>query len=333
MDAYIWNEALSYPLARHPETQHPLCRHARLFTLPRMTEIRITALRHSAFYSPLLLAIAGSYLRDEGLTPVYTPATPSRPAHAGVVNGDFHLTQSAVAVDFAALERGEPPPTVHFAQINARDGFFLCSREPRANFQWRDLIGRRVLVDHFFQPLAMLRYALHRVGVAWEHIQVVDAGDVAAIERAFRAGAGDFVHLQGPAAQQLEHDGIAHVVAAVGDVVGPVAFSSLCARRDWCASDMARAFMRGYTRARKYCVQAPPADVAAQIAPLLPGVAPAVLLQTVTRYRALGCWEPATEIAPASYESLLDVFLFAGVITRRHPYAALIAPPPSSADR
>ena len=298
-----------------------------------MTEIRITALRHSAFYSPLLLAIAGPYLRDEGLAPVYAPATPARPAHAGVVSGDFHVMQSAVAVDFSALERGEQPATAHFAQINARDGFFICSREPRADFQWRDLIGRRVLVDHFFQPLAMLRYALHRLRVPWAQIQVVDAGDVAAIERAFRAGDGDFVHLQGPAAQQLEHDGIAHVVAAVGDIVGPVAFSSLCARRDWLTSDMARAFMRGYTRAREYCVQASPADVARQIAPLLPGIAPAVLLQTVTRYRALGCWEPATEIAQESYESLLDVFLFAGVITHRHPYATLIAPPPSSADR
>ena len=293
-----------------------------------MTEIRITALRHSAFYSPLLVAIAGPYLRDEGLEPIYEPATPARPAHAGVIAGDYHLTQSAVAVDFAALERGEQLATVHFAQINARDGFFICSRQPRPDFHWRDLIGQRVLVDHFFQPLAMLRFALHRAGVPWEQIHAVDAGDVAAIERAFRAGDGEFVHLQGPATQQLEHDGVAHVVAAVGDVVGPVAFSSLCARRDWLASDMARAFMRAYTRGRAFCVAAPAAEIAALIAPLLPGVKPAVLLAAVTRYRTLGCWEPATDISRASYESLLDVFSFAGVISRRHPYESLIVSPP-----
>lgn len=293
-----------------------------------MTKIRITALRHSAFYSPLLAAIAGPYLRDEGLEPMYEPATPTRPAHAGVIAGDYHLTQSAVAVDFAALERGEQLATAHFAQINARDGFFMCSRAPRENFQWRDLIGQRVLVDHFFQPLAMLRFALHRAGAPWEQIHVVDAGDVAGIERAFRAGDGDFVHLQGPTAQQLEHDGVAQVVAAVGDSIGPVAFSSLCARRDWLASDMARAFMRGYTRARQFCVAAPPAEIAALIAPVLPGIERGVLLAAVTRYRQLGCWEPATEISRTSYESLLDVFLFAGIISRRHPYDSLIVAPP-----
>ena len=48
---------------------------------------------------------------------------------------------------------------------------------------------------------------------------------------AFRSGAGDYVHLQGPAPQQLEADGVGHVVASVGEAIGPVAFSSLCARR------------------------------------------------------------------------------------------------------
>jgi hypothetical protein len=39
-----------------------------------MIENRITALRHSAFYSPLLATIAGGFLPEEGLEPVYRPA-------------------------------------------------------------------------------------------------------------------------------------------------------------------------------------------------------------------------------------------------------------------
>lgn len=290
-----------------------------------MDTIRIGALRHSAFYSPLLVAIAGGYLAREGLDPIYTPGTP---VDADLAAGRLHVAQSAVAADFHVLEAGGETPLAHFAQINARDGFFLALRGAEAPFEWSQLAGKTVLVDHFFQPLAMFRYALHRQGIAPAALHWADAGDPAAMERAFRGGEGDVLHAQGPLPQQLEYEGIARVAAAVGATIGPVAFSSLCARRDWLHTDMARAFMRGYAKARAFVAVAPPTEVAASIQSFLPGIAPAVLARTIAAYQALGSWEGGVEIPRASYETLLDVFLFAGVITRRHDYAALIAPPP-----
>lgn len=41
-----------------------------------MAKINIMALRHSAFYTPLLLTIKGGYLLKQGLQPSYTVATP-----------------------------------------------------------------------------------------------------------------------------------------------------------------------------------------------------------------------------------------------------------------
>lgn len=288
------------------------------------------ALRHSAFYSPLLLTVAAGYLRAEGLEPTYAVATPERPLAAAFAAGDCHVAQSAVATSFAALERGERSAVVHFAQINERDGFFLAGRTPGPEFTWARLRGRRVLVDHFFQPLAMFRYALHQAGVAYGDLDTIDAGDVAAIEQAFRAGVADYVHLQGPAPQQLEREGLGYVVAAVGETVGPVAFSSLCARRDWLETDMARAFMRAYRRALAYAIEAPADAVAALLrqAGFFPAIDPAVLTDTVAAYQRLGCWRPDPAISRDAYERLLDVFAFAGLVTRRHPYAAAVVAPP-----
>jgi NitT/TauT family transport system substrate-binding protein len=297
-----------------------------------MTTIHLMALRHSAFYSPFLMTFAGGFLREEGLEHDYRVATPQDPVPAALLAGTCHVAQSAVATSFAGLEQGESSPIVHFAQINERDGFFIAGRRPEPDFRWANLIGKRVLVDHFFQPLAMLRYGLHRQGVGFERLQVIDAGDVEAIERAFREGQGDYVHLQGPAPQQLEHDGVGYVVAAVGDAVGPVAFSSLCATRDWVASDMARAFMRAYRRAREYVIRAPAAEIAAREAEagLFPGIDRDVLASTVAAYQRLGCWQPDPTISHAAYNNLLDVFLHSGTITRRHPYEAVIVPPPDA---
>lgn len=289
-----------------------------------MSKINIMALRHSAFYSPLLLTIAGGFLKQEGLEPSYEVATPERTVEASISDGGVHVAQSAVATGFAYLERGETPPVVHFAQINERDGFFLAAREPQADFKWSDLRGKQVLVDHFFQPLAMFKYALHREGVDINDIDIIDAGDVAAIDAAFREGRGDYVHQQGPAPQQLEHEGLGHVVAAIGDAVGPVAFSSLCASREWLETDMAKAFTRAYRKARQFAIDSEAKELAELEADFFPGVDRQVLASTIAVYQKLGCWVPDPAISRDAYERLLDVFENNGGISERWPYDNLV---------
>lgn len=293
-----------------------------------MTTINIMSLRHSAFYTPLLVCISGGFLREEGLKPYYEVQTPQRTVVDTIRSGETHLAQSAVATSFAQLEKEEAIDIVHFAQINERDGFFIAGREPDAEFDWARLIGREVLVDHFFQPLAMFRYALYKQGISFNEIKVIDAGDVAAIDQAFRSGRGDFVHQQGPAPQQLEQDGLGHVVASVGEAVGPVAFSSLCAHRSWLQTDMARAFMRAYRKARLFSIDAPAAELARLLQTFFPEINRGVLSRTLQAYQQLGCWTPDPAISEAAYENLLDVFLHSGLISRRHPYQAAIVSPP-----
>lgn len=291
-----------------------------------MTQINIMALRHSAFYSPLLMSIAGSFLRDEGLEPQYTVASPECTVPDSIQNESCHLAQSAVATSFSGLESGEVSDIVHFAQINARDGFFIAAREPDEDFTWDKLIGKKVLVDHFFQPLAMFKYGLHKQGVDFSDLDVIDAGGVDEIEAAFRNGEADYVHLQGPVPQQMEQEGIGYVVATVGDAVGPVAFSSLCASRDWLKTDMAQAFVRAYKKSREYVITAPAIEIAKQEkeAGFFPEIDLEVLGNTIKAYQQLGCWELDCTISKSSYENLLDVFLFNGAISQRHSYDRVI---------
>jgi len=293
-----------------------------------MTQINIMAMRHSAFYSPLLMTICGGFLEAEGLQPHYEVATPEKPAINEIRKGNVHLSQAAVSTSFETLEQGEYCDIVHFAQINERDGFFLAGRAAEKKFRWQNLIGKQVLVDHLFQPLAMFRYALHKQGVDEKQINIIDAGGVEAIDRAFRDGQGDYVHQQGPAPQQLEKDGIAHVVASVGEAIGPVAFSSLCASRQWLATDMANAFMRAYRKARQYVIEAPASEIARKETDFFPGIDQDVLTQTIATYQTLGCWSPDPTISRTAYNNLLDVFLYSGLITQRHAYESCVVSPP-----
>ncbi|MGD8907785.1 MAG: ABC transporter substrate-binding protein [Chromatiales bacterium] len=293
-----------------------------------MEKINIMALRHSAFYTPLLITISGGFLEAQGLETDYRLATPERTVPDSLRSGEAHLSQSAVATSFADLEQGRTIDIVHFAQINRLDGFLLAGREPDADFNWQTLRGKTVLVDHLFQPLAMFRYALHKLGIDESQVNIIDAGNVDEMDRAFREGHGDYIHQQGPFAQQLELEGIGHVVSSVGEVLGPVAFSSLCATREWLETEMAKAFVLAYRKACAFVLETPAAELAEMEAPFFPGIDRQVLIDTIAAYQKLGTWSAEPEIDRAAYDHLLDVFLFSGLITRRYPYESCIVPLP-----
>jgi NitT/TauT family transport system substrate-binding protein len=292
--------------------------------------INMMALRHSAFYTPYLMTISGGYLQKEGLEPVYIPQSADNLVADAFAEGRCDVSQSAVAVNFNDLEAGRESRVMHFAQINARDGFIIAARQQDSEFTWSKLADREILVDHFFQPLAMLKYGLHRQGVDYDSLIAIDAGDVEQIDRAFRAGQGEYVHQQGPAPQQLEKDGAGFVVAAVGDAVGPVAFSSIAATPEWLETEMAATFMYAYRQARAFVIEAPAEDSARLVSGHLPEIDMDVLINTIDFYKRLGCWEPQVEISPESYENLLDVFLYSNLITSRHAYAQCVVSPPGN---
>jgi NitT/TauT family transport system substrate-binding protein len=292
-------------------------------------DISIQFTRFSAFYSPLIATMAGGFLEQEGLKPKHSIAPPGKSAIAGLIDGSVHVAQSAPSQGFAPLEQGKTPPALHFAQVNEKDGFFLTGRRAEPDFGWGRLKGRKVLVDHGGQPMAMFRFACFKSGVNFADIVAIDAGTSEQMIDAFKKGEGDYIHLQGPAPQQLEHDGAGVIVTSLADAIGPCAFSSLAATREWLATDMAKAFMRAYRKARAWLIASPAAEVAKAEAAYFPDIDPAVLAATIAVYQKLGNWSPHVEITRPAWEATVDIFQHAGLITRRHPYDAVIAPPPA----
>ncbi|MGW8270315.1 MAG: ABC transporter substrate-binding protein [Burkholderiales bacterium] len=294
-----------------------------------MQDISIQFTRFSAFYSPLIATIACGFLEEEGLMPKHSVSPPGKSAIAGLVDGSVHVAQSAPSQAITALDQGKTPPALHFAQVNEKDGFFLVGRKPEPDFSWERLKGRGVLVDHGGQPTVMFQYACHKRGLDYGTIRAIDAGSPDKMIAAFKKGEGEYIHLQGPAPQQLEHDGHGHIVAALGDAIGPCAFSSLAATREWLATDMAKAFMRAYRKARAWLIATPAAEVAQREAPFFPDIDPKVLEATIAAYQKLGNWSPHVEITRPAYEATLDIFQHAGKIKTRPRYEDAIAPPPA----
>lgn len=294
-----------------------------------MEKIAIMVSRHSAFYSPLIGTIAAGFLEEEGLQGTYAALPPGQRSRTLLASGEVEVMQSAVGSNFGPMEKGERNLPAHFAQINRRDGFFLAARAPEEPFAWSQLEGKTLLADHGGQPLLMLRYACKQQGVDWSKIDVVDAGAVGEMDAAYRDGRGDFVHQQGPAPQQLQHEGLAHVAASVGAAMPEVAFSSLAATREFLQTDKAKAFTRAYRKSREWVRTADVEEVAFAEAPFFPDVSQHALEHAIEAYRELGCWEGDIVIPEDLYNQAVEVFVSGGAVASAPRYDEVVAPPPA----
>ena len=292
-------------------------------------KIRIQFTLFSAFYSPLISTMSGGFLEEEGLEYEWSVAPPGVSAIAAIQDGSADVVQSAASYSFGPLGKGEAPPAVHFAQVNEMDGFFLTARAPDPAFSWKKLEGAEVVMLRGGQPEAMFRYACHKAGIDFASIKPIAPGSAAEVDRAFRDGKGQYVHQQGPFPQQLQADGVGHVVAQVGPLIGPCAFSSLAAKREWLGTDMAKAFIRAYAKTRRYLNDTPAAEVARAEKAYFPRIDEKVLADCIAAYQKLGCWTPHVEITRAAFETTLDIFEYNGKLARRFRYDEVCAPPPA----
>ena len=287
-------------------------------------QIRIMVYRHSVFYSPLIAAIAGGFLKDEGLGAVYFQKPASRNLYEMFREGEIDIMQAAVSTSWDPLSKGIRDIPMHFAQINQRDGFFLVRRGSGTTFVWNQLERAELLADHAQQPFAMLKYGLHLKGVNIDRVRMIKAGQPDAMEKAFRDGQGEYVHLQGPAPQQLERDGVGKIVAALGDAIPPVAFSSLMAMREFLNTPKAQAFMRAYRRSLRFVIESSAREVAEKEAGFFPGISIDAIEAAIARYQQLGTWRPDPTITREQYETAMDVFIYAGVFKQRFAYEDVV---------
>ena len=294
-----------------------------------MSKINIEFTLFSAFYTPLIITMAGGFLKREGLDYEWTVSPPGVAAVDAITAGTAQVVQSAPSQAFNAIQRGEQDYPLHFAQVNEMDGFFIAARAADEAFDWRKLEGAEVVMFGGGQPNAMLRYACHRAGVDFSKIRAITPGGPDAIDQAFRQGQGQYVQQQGPYPQQLQLDGQAHIVAQVGPLIGACAFSSLAASPEWLDSDMAVAFTRAYGAARRFLNEAPADEIASLEQDWFPEVGAEALRDCIASYQALGCWTPHVEITPEALEVTLDVFEYTGGIEARYRYDQICALPPS----
>ncbi len=290
--------------------------------------LRLMETWRSLFYTPIYVSVAGGFLENEGLDVEFSTCPPQFPHPLSALHHDAaDIVQSGIMRSIIASDWGAETVPLHFAEINARDGFFILGRQPQDPFDWESLRGARVIPVGFSpMPWASFQYALRRHGLEPTDLDLRTGLSLEDATAAFSEGQAEYVHVAEPVVQQLMADGAGHLLTALGPENGHLAYSSFAATHRFLNehADTAARFTVGFTKALRWLASSDPTDVAATVAEFFPGSSTEVMAASIARYQAQDQWPTDAVLEQPEYESLHDILLAAGMCRERQPYDKVV---------
>ena len=294
--------------------------------------IRLVASRHSAFYTPLLLTVdLGSsdtnFMKSisDGFNCNYSVAENNQNVYEMIMNDEMDIAQSSIS---GSWNNEYSENIVHFAEINKTDGFYLVRRDGISDdeFEWKDLIGSKVLVDHSMQPNYMFKYACYKKDIDYSRIDVINAGSPEEMVNEFRNGNGDYIHLQAPQSTDLTYNvydekdqniitraKAGEAVASIGKIIGPLSFSSLICKKTYIETPEFHKFIEIFHTTKLFAQTENSFKIAEITNEFFPDTEFDYLEKTIKGYQDLNCWNGDLIISEDHYDKTLEIYRFNGL--------------------
>lgn len=279
------------------------------------TVVRFSEVIHSIFYTPQYVAMGLDFFGEEGLTLDTSTAQGSDRGVAALLAGiaDVALVGPEAAI---FLQNQESPTKVKiFAQLTAKDGSFLVSRQKVDSFQWSDMKGKTIIG---WRPGSMPQMVMNKM---LQDNGVTDANVITnlaapAMAGAFQSGQGDFIQLFEPTVALLEKENAGHFVLSMGEAAGPFPYTVYMATDEFIAKrpDVVQAYTRAIYRGMLWTQSHSAAEVAQVIQPFFAETPMELLEASVARYKNQDTWAPTPVLDPAQLELLQDVMVLGGVL-------------------
>ena len=301
-------------------------------TLERMEKphrLRLMDTYRNLFYTPIYCAVAGGFLYAEGLDVMFGTVPAGRPPLDMLRQGEVDIIQTGISRSLMALDDGDEDAPLHIAEINQGDGFFLVSRTPTDNWQWRDLEGATIIPIGFTPvPLTSLTAALRKHGVDIDSITMLKGLSADDALAAFRRGDADYIHMPNPQAQALIDEGAGYLAAELGREHGYLCYSSFAATPTFIEEqpEIIHRFTRGFYKAQQWVAASDAETVTERVKPFFAGVSEGTLTRGIARYKSLGTWAETPDIGRDGYDAMRQVLMDGGLVKGRHEYERLVRP-------
>lgn len=110
-----------------------------------LQKITLNEVAHSIFYAPQYAAYELGYFEEEGIDLEIVTGFGADKVMTAVLSGEAEIGFMGSETTVYAYNQGASDYVVNFAQLTQRAGNFLVARDEMPDFQWSDLIGKKVL--------------------------------------------------------------------------------------------------------------------------------------------------------------------------------------------
>lgn len=274
------------------------------------------------FYAPFYAAHATGAFRDAGVEVVLQPSPDPAAAARALRSGEVDVMWGGPLRVMIVHDSEPDADLVCFADVVARDPFFVIGAGPRPDFRLSDLAKLRfATVSEVPTPWICLADDLRRAGVALDRLDRISGPSMADNAAAIRAGTLEAAQLFQPYAEELLASGAGHLWYAAASR-GLTAYTTLVTRRatlERRADDLLR-MTRGLYRTLGWFAATPAVEIARTLRSYFPDVGQATFAAAIERYRKLGLWGPDPVIRREGYDRLHAAMRAFGTLKRDIPY-------------
>lgn len=290
-----------------------------------LTTIKIAEVTHSAFYTPLYVAIENGYFEDVGIDIDLILTSGANNVIAAVLSGDVEVGFCGPEASIYVYNEGEKDYVRTFAGLTKRDGQFIVSREKNTDFKMTDLNNKTILGGRAGgMPIINFYNALKKENIS--DAKVNDSVDFANLTSAFISGTGDYVNLFEPNATKLEKLGYGYVVASVGAYSGEVPYTAFNAKKSFIENnkDLINKFRTAINKGLEYTLNNEARVLAEDILEVFPDTSLNDLEIIIKRYKDADSWLTNTNISEKLFTNLEDMMINNNLIKKYVSYNDLI---------
>jgi NitT/TauT family transport system substrate-binding protein len=278
------------------------------------------------FYAPFYAAYATGAFHEAGVEVTLRSSTDPAAAARALRAGEVDVMWGGPLRVMIVHDNEPDADLVCFADVVARDPFFVIGNRPRPDFRLADLAQTKfATVSEVPTPWICLADDLRRAGVDIGRLDRVSGPTMAENAAALSAGKLDAAQLFQPYAEELIESGAGHVWYAAASR-GLTAYTTLVTRRDTLArrADELAKMALGLYRTLRWFADAPATEIARTLQSYFPDVSQPIFAAAVERYRKLGLWGPDPVIRREGYDRLHAAMRAFGTLKRDIPYEACV---------
>lgn len=296
--------------------------------------IELNEVTHSIFYAPLYVAINNGYFEDEGLTVNLTNGGGSDTSMSALLTGSADIILAGPETAVYTDQEGVSNAPVVFGQLTQCDGSFIVSKESVEDFSLEDMVGETIIGGRAGGlPAMTLQYIIevlgeYEIGTGADQINL--RTDVA-FDLTASVWENDssvkYCTLFEPTATNIVNavEG-SEIVTSVGELSGSIPYTCFIARENYLSdhSDVAEKFLNAVKKGYNYIVSNSSLAVAQALLPSFNGNTAQELQIAVEQYIAINAWDNDMVMDSASFDTLMNVMINAGVITEKSVFSDVV---------